>query len=367
MSMNGSQRREQRRRMVVSWKRSATAATQLDVPETRPLTEYGPEAHPERQRGPAVLLPVGFGGMFLATLVVLAPMIATVVVAASEAAFATRLFTPAGRFARTIAAAAACFDPRLMTSLTGWLAQIDLLLAAGVAVIVRGMRRQRRDDYQGRYRAWGWMAGLFLITACAGMVPLGRLCGAAVADASGVALGPGGSGWWVVLAAVSYLVVSLWAVLPLHERAGTGFWLLLAAAGWSAAATCGWLWEGNDLAAIGGQAAWSLAAACAAVAMLTAARSVLREVKGLARRKPGKARQQSMAMAARDPAPAATEEDDVSAEGLFEEPQAEEAAAEGDDTADTPFVDDSEQDMRHLSKAERKRLKRLARMNRSVA
>jgi hypothetical protein len=367
MSMNGSQRREQRRRMVVSWKRSAAAETQPHVSETRPLTEYGPEAHPERQRGPAVLLPIGFGGMVFATLLILVPIAAAVVVAASEAVLATRLFTPTGRFARTITAAAACFDPRLVTSLAGWFAQIDLLLAAGVALIVRVMRRHRRDDYQGRYRAWGWMAGLFLITACAGMVPLGPLCGAAVADASGIVLGPGGSGWWVVLAAVGYLLVSLWAVLPLHERAATSFWLFAAAAGWSAAAACGWLWAGNELAAIAGQAAWSLAAACAAVAMLAAARSVLREVKGLARRKPVKAgptkatrsRQDDAAVAEDD----AAEADDV----LFEEQPAEETTADGDESDDTAYVDGSEQDMRHLSKAERKRLKRLARMNRSVA
>jgi hypothetical protein len=367
MSMNGSQRREQRRRMVVSWKRSATTEMQPPEPESKPLTEYGPDAHPERQRGPAVLLPVGFGGMVLTTLVILVPMLAAVAVAASEAVFATRLFTPGGRFARTIGAAAACFDPRLMTSLAGWLAQLDLLIAAGVAVIVRGMRRHRRDDYQGRYRAWGWMAGLFLITACAGMVPLGRLCGAAVADASGIVLGPDGSGWWVVLAATAFVLVSLWAVLPLHERGGTAFWLLAAAAGWSAAAACGWLWTGSALAAIAGHAAWSLAAACAAVAMLAAARSVLREVKGLARRSAAKPRTKTAARSGRDGDVAPAAADDNADDVIFEEQPAEDAGAEGDETDDTAYVDGSEQDTRHLSKAERKRLKRLARMNRSVA
>ena len=51
----------------------------------------------------------------------------------------------------------------------------------------------------------------------------------------------------------------------------------------------------------------------------------------------------------------------------FEEQPAEETTTDGDESDDAAYVDGSEQDMRHLSKAERKRLKRLARMNRSVA
>ena len=367
MSMNGSQRREQRRRMVVSWKRSSATDAAPAATEVRPLAEYGPEAHPDRQRGPATLLPTGLGGMVVAGSLILLPMAAALATAACEPVFARPLFSPGGRFARTIAAAAACFDPRLMTSLAGWLAQIDLLLAAGVALIVRVMRRHRRDDYQGRYRAWGWMAGLFLFTACAGMVPLGPLFGAVVADLSGVVLGPGGGGWWVVLAGISYAAVTLWAVLPLYERGATACWLLLAATGWATAAACGWLWADSDLAAIAGHAAWSAAAACSAVAMLAAARSVLREVKGLARRKAPKTGAGKASAATRPDAQMA-DDGEFGQEGIaFDDQPAEADSADADDTGETTFVDGSEPDMRHLSKAERKRLKKLARMNRSVA
>jgi hypothetical protein len=37
-----------------------------------------------------------------------------------------------------------------------------LAIAATVALVVRAMRRHRRDDYRGRYRAWGWLAGLLV-------------------------------------------------------------------------------------------------------------------------------------------------------------------------------------------------------------
>ena len=83
--------------MVVSWKRSAGSDTHPAAVESRPLAEYGPEAHPERQRGPATLLPIGVGGMLLATLVILVPMTAALFVAACEPVFAKRLFIPSGR------------------------------------------------------------------------------------------------------------------------------------------------------------------------------------------------------------------------------------------------------------------------------
>jgi hypothetical protein len=65
---------------------------------------------------------------------------------------------------------------------------------------------------------------------------------------------------------------------------------------------------------------------------------------------------------AETPAPAA-DGDDV--EVRFD-PVTDAAAADENDDGQA-FVDGSEQEHRHLSKAERKRLKKLARMNRSVA
>jgi len=278
-------------------------------------------------------------------------------VAAAEPVFGRRLLVPAGRFAATLEAATACFDPRGMQSLAGWLAQVSLGLATAVALIVRLMRRHRRDDYNGRYRAWGWLAGLFVITACSGVVPLGRLVGAAIADATGIAFGPGGSGWWVALAATAYGTVALWAVLPLHERGATAAWLTLALASWALAAGCGWV-GGGDTIVIAGHAAWTFGAALAAVAMLAAARSVIREVRGQCSPARGKAARQPVREPAVEPA---AEEDE-------EEPDftavASDAAAESDDSGS---LDGAEQEHRHLSKAERKRLKKLARMNRAVA
>ena len=61
MSLNGSQRRDQRRRLVVSWNRSSGGDSATSVSDSRPMAAYGPEAHPEKQKGPATLLPTGAG------------------------------------------------------------------------------------------------------------------------------------------------------------------------------------------------------------------------------------------------------------------------------------------------------------------
>jgi hypothetical protein len=358
MSLNGSQRRDQRRRLVVSWKRSTGDAGTSVAGEARTMAAYGPEAHPEKQRGPATLLPTGLGGFSVAAVAILLPMAAALTLAAAEPAFGRAIFVPQGRFTRTIQAAAGCLDARSMQSLAGWLAQVSLGMATSVALIVRLMRRHRRDDYNGRYRAWGWLAGLFAITACAGLVPIGRLVGAAIADTTGITLGPDGIGWWIVLATIAYGAVTPWAVLPLHERGATAFWSTLALSAWAAAAGCHWV-GGRDAAVIGGHAAWAAGAALAAIAMLAAARSVIREVRGQCRTVATTSRAKPERPAAPPP-----REEPVVAEEAVDFTTDDDEAASGDDTT---FVDGTEPEQRHLSKAERKRLKKLARMNRAAA
>lgn len=349
------QRRDQRRRLLVSWTRSA--AEPAAATASRAVTAYAAEAHPDRQRGPAVLLPTGLGGLTLAACVILAPVLGAAAVGAWETVAGRPLIVPAGRFARSLEALAACCDPRGLESLQAWLAQAWLLVAAAVALVVRLMRRHRLDDYRGRYRAWGWMATLLVGTALAGSVPVGRLVGAAIVDATGIPLGPNGIGWWISIAATTWCAVALWTVLPLRERAGTACWLVLALAAWGAAAAAEWMAGAGDAWLVGGRAAWALGAALATVALLVAARSVIREVRGQGAARPAAARKPA--------APAPEPDDDV--EVRFD-PVTESAAADADEDDDSPaFVDGSEPEHRHLSKAERKRLKKLARMNRSVA
>ena len=68
MSLQGSQRRDQRRRLLVSWNRSQTASSDSATLPPRTLADYAPEALPERQPAIATLLPTGLGGFSLVAL-----------------------------------------------------------------------------------------------------------------------------------------------------------------------------------------------------------------------------------------------------------------------------------------------------------
>jgi hypothetical protein len=324
------------------------------------MAAYAPDALPERQRGPAVLLPTGIGGLALASLAILLPMAGAIAVGVGEVVLGRPLFATEGRFARTLAALAACFDQGAAANLQLWLADLSLLLAAAVAAVVRLMRRHRQDDYNGRYRAWGWLATLFVAASCAGFVPLGGLVGAALADATGITLGPGGIGWWIVVSATVLGGVSLWAVIPLHERAATATWLAMALGMWATAGVAEWGWAGHEAAGIAGRSAWALGSALMAVAMLVAARSVIREVRGqcgrAAQSEAGRGRTAVAAPAADTGAEETAGDRDLEA--------GHDPATSGDETV---YVDGSEHDNRHLSKAERKRLRKLARMNGAAA
>lgn len=382
MSHAASQRRDQRRRLVVSWNRSASTASSPQ-PEPRRLADYSPEALPEHQPSLATLLPTGLGGFALAASGLIVLLTTAVGVGLWEAFAGGPVFgRDATRFAATLASARRCLDLHSFASLGGWLAQLSLVSATATALIVRLMRRHRRDDYRGRYRAWGWLAGLFTLTACAGQVPLGDLFAAFVSDATGITFGPDGTGWWVLLAGLLYGAVGLWAVLPLHERAATGLWLSLSLSAWAASAAFGWIGRGEvsgrELHLIVGNVCWMAGAVLAAIAMLAAARSVLREVRGLPARK---ATDKPTAKESTAVIPPQTSRKAAAAVELHDEAVTSHSRGDQDDDTrsqdhgQTEFVDgadtadadeDFEQSGRHLSKAERKRLRKLARMSRAA-
>lgn len=374
--MGASSRRDQRRRLVASWTRSSGSQPADEAQgghQSTASTPYEDAADPARHPALATRLPTGLGGLWLGAMVILLPMAGAIALAVSGPLLDRPLLPAAqGRFARSLGVVSAAFDPRGGLPVQFWLAELCLLVAAAVAGAVRYMRRHRRDDFQGRFRAWGWLAVFFTVAAWAGAVPIGPLVAAFLSDATGIVAGPAGIGWWLGLAACGFAVVVPWAVLPLRERALTALWMVLGLAVWGVAAAMPWAgqWVGGD--ARGGliaQAAWAAGAAIWLVAMLAAARSVIREVRGLCRpaaekpaRKTRAERKQetraAAAAAAEEEAADDQDEDQPEEELIFEEDQANES-----ESHDSDFTDGSEADARHLSKAERKRLRKLARMN----
>jgi hypothetical protein len=109
-----------------------------------------------------------------------------------------------------------------------------------------------------------------------------------------------------------------------------------------------------------GNACWMSGAMLAAIAMLAAARAVIREVRGLPIHKPVAARDDTARANRADEAAAGIDPDTADERGFGAE---ETAYIDGSESAGG---DDEESSGRHLSKAERKRLKKLARLGRAA-
>jgi hypothetical protein len=369
MALATSVRRDQRRRLVASWKRAAPEPTATaEQPRGGSVAAYDPAAHPERHPALAARLPTTLGRLVLVSLAIVVVMAGAIALAVSGPLFGRPLLGGSGRFAGTLAVLRAAVDPGAPLPLHVCLGVLALVIAAAVAGSVKHMRRHRRDDYQGRFRAWGWLSLVLLVAAWAGAVPLGPLVAAVASEATGIVAGPRGIGWWLGLAVVAVAIVVPWAVLPLRERAGTAVWLTLGLVAWAAAGAMPWAgaWVGGDeRGAIIAQAAWAGGAAMILIAMLAAARAVIREVRGeVTAAPPAKTRRAAAAKAspakpASPPAARVEQEEDETEESA--------AWASSDDDGQTEYVDGSEHEHRHLSKAERKRLRKLARMNGQAA
>jgi len=380
MALSASMRRDQRRRLLAARQRDAAGADgAADDALHVAVTAYDDEAHPERHPAMATRLPVGGGRFFALVSAIVLVFGGAITLAVGGPLFGRPLVAEGGRFARTLAVITAAFDPRGGMSLPVWLGELALLIAAAIAGAVRLMRRHRRDDYKGRFRAWGWLAWMLAAAAWAGAVPVGGLVSAVLSDATGIAPGPNGIGWWVGLAVAGFAVVVPWAVLPLRERGATLAWMLVALAAWSVAAAMPWAtatpsaaaWFGGEArGAIVAQAAWVAGAGLMLVAMLAAARGVIREVRGQCAAVPARRGRQKRAAAEAAGGEAEGHDDGEGSQatggdwsdGSRGDDNDDDSTA-ADDQGDTDFVDGSEAGGRRLSKAERKRLKKLARMN----
>jgi hypothetical protein len=382
MALRASSRRDQRRRLLASRTRDASAEVMEHDAAAAPPTAYDEAARPERHPALATRLPVGLGRLTLAIVAILLVSGGGIALMVAGPLFGRPLITPGERFPATLAVIARGFDARAGLPVPIWLGVVAVLGAAAVAGSVKHMRRHRRDDYKGRFRAWGWLACLLTLSAWSAVVPLGPLVATGLTEATGISAGPAGVGWWVGLAGIAFTIVLPWAVLPLRERAGTAWWCLLAAVAWGTAAAMPWVGAfvgGDARGAVIGLAAWSAGAGLWLVAMLTAARSVIREVRGEGTAVSRSAKRNRRADPRNNDADA-----EPAAEAGYEADDADDSYDDGWETGsengragdasdyEEPVDADADEAQspshrRKLSKAERRRLRKLARMNGEAA
>jgi len=299
----GGNRRELRRRLLQAAPADSARLPQSPTASGGRSAAYASEALPERHPSFAARIPSGRLSLWgiSAAAIALNAVVAIVVMEARPGRsldLRVRLSTERAGFDRTAVIVAEAFRspaaPGVPTTaapsglpqlkLPDWMGQTSLLAAAAIAVALRQMRRHRLDDFQGHYRAWGWLTGLVILTAIARQLPLGLAVGAFASDAVGREFGPSGLGWWLLACTVAWLGVVAWCLVPLEHRLASTGWFVVAWAAWLAGAaidacirsgrpTMEWLGLAGSLAITAGDTALL-------VAMLWTFRTVLREVRG---------------------------------------------------------------------------------------
>jgi hypothetical protein len=258
---------------------------------------------------------------------------------------------------------------QLAHGVAAWVAAVGLLLVAALARIIYSLRRHRVEDVRGRYRVWRWIAASALVASLNAVVGAHQLVARAAAAVTGWSLTTSANEWWLAPLALVAGWIGVRLVLEIAEsRAALG---LTALAGMTyavaAAAALGWV-----PAALGVSAA-ALAGALplvghtlALAAMMVFARYVVLDVQGLIEHKPHRpaasaAKARRATVKAPATAAASTPVATAAASASASKPTpttAKTAASASSWTEDEEDADDNSGD-RRLSKAERKRLRKL--------
>ena len=328
---------------------------------------------PAAQRQLAALVPTRIApliGCFLAFSLLIGLAVATDF---AREIFSRELIPASDRFAASFQHLRSGLSLQGKATLAGWLTQVFLLLAAATTLVVRSIQRHRRDEFSGRFRAWGWLAFVWLVAATATATPLGPAVAATFVTLTETPFGPHGLGWWLTVGVAGLVLTVPWTVLQMRERLPTALTLGLALLSWATAVGCLWFSTADVRLSLLAPAAWLAGSGLILLAMMLAVRSSLREIDGLCvlpqTRQPRKRREKPSLRPAAAPAKQTDEAvDDTPEETPDFTPAPESEVVTEDDSLENLTDDESDNDgpQRRLSKAERRRLRKLARSNRAA-
>jgi len=324
---------------------------------------------PQRRRTIAVFL---FGGVAATALVLALHHFATPIVAALGATDAAAL------------------DLAAPGSLATWMSAVVLLAACAGCLLVCSIRRHRIDDYRGHYRVWRWAAAVFFVASVDSVAGLHVLLAEALSHHAGWTALRDGAVWWLMLAGIPVAWIVVRTFFDLRECRLAALWMLAAVTAYATATASflGWLspaqpnWEPMITGGAELLGHWLLL-----TAVVSYARYVVLDAQGLipARCRPPAARQAVSGRASASPlkttAPPAVPAVPASGGSRDKSPmpvvpvklatdsnqwvdgsRRQRDRYEDDDTD----ADDRRRSGRKLSKAERKRLRRLKARNRAA-
>lgn len=280
------QRDERRRRLLTD-----ELANSGDWPSPGPCGPSDPEPRKSEHYGDAEFLQQQLRLLDLvprrSISVALMLLAATGILAGLELAYSWMLDRVSGG-----GAPMAALDLAAKGSLGCWFCSLLLLLAAGAAILVYSVRRNRVDDYQGRYRIWRWAAACWFLMAADQAASLRDAFRDLMISLTGTPLTGDGSLWWAVLYAFTLAAVGSRLLLDMRSHRFSMGMLLVAALAQTAALVgqLGWILPeaaGRQVMFVAG--AEMLAALMLLTAMLLHARHVLMDAEGLLPRSPSKA------------------------------------------------------------------------------
>jgi len=215
MQFRSSGQRDQRRRLVTiddlttrSTRTTSRKATDKDKSEPVQSTRrtYSTAAVADRQHRVTDLIPKRLESFALIFLIGLTAI-------AALAYLYSRIEPWSGVLGRDRLAA---FDLAGPASLSVWFSSFMLAICAVTCELIYTIRRHKKDDFQGRYRVWRWAAVVWLFGSICAVAPLHKVTAGVLAVRLGTPLLADGSLWWILACAA--VMTPLIALLLLDLR-----------------------------------------------------------------------------------------------------------------------------------------------------
>jgi hypothetical protein len=102
-------------------------------------------------------------------------------------------------------------------SFGAWVAAVVLLLASAASILVYSLRRHRIDDFRGRYRIWLAVAVACLLVSANSVTGFHNLLAAAMSHLTGWTALRAGAIWWLVLAILPLVWIALRSLVEVRE------------------------------------------------------------------------------------------------------------------------------------------------------
>ena len=258
--------------------------------------------------------------------------------------------------------------------LAGWLTQTYLLLATGATLVLRSIHRNRSDVTRPGFRPWGALAVLWIITSLATTVPIGPAVALALLQVTETPFGPQGLGWWVLIGCLYSFITVSGTLFRLHEKLLPILTVTSGLLFWCTSTVCIWFSATEPRLLLLSNATWLIGSVLMLFAMLLAVRGSLREIDGICKpKKPAlpKKKHRSISSPAVHSTPE-TPDNSASTAIDFEEipmnaTDEQHSGTYEDVIDDESYSSDNEPPLqRRLSKAERRRLRKLTRNGRAA-